>query len=83
MLKLGNEQDCVKKYDNVYSIGQTPATVLIKIKVIQELIQIVRPQNWNNTNMENLVAELVCNEKYIALHRYELSKFLTKWKVCL
>ena len=83
MIKLGNEQDCVKKYDNVYSIGHTPATVLIKIKVIQELIQIVRPQNWNNKNMENLVAELVCNEKYIALHRYELSKFLTKWKVCL
>jgi hypothetical protein len=79
--KLGNEQDSVKEYDNVYKVGSSPAIALVKIKVIQELIQIERPKNWNDEKMDSLVEELICNERYIAKNKFLLGKFLLKWNL--
>jgi hypothetical protein len=79
--KLGNEQDSVKQYDNVYKVGTSPAIALVKIKVIQELIQIERPKNWNEEKMDHLVEELISNERYIAKQKFSLVKFLLKWKL--
>jgi hypothetical protein len=79
--KLGNEQDSVKEYDNVYKVGSSPAIALVKIKVIQELIQIERPKNWNNEKMDSLVEELIRNERYIAKNKFLLGKFLLKWNL--
>jgi hypothetical protein len=79
--KLGNEQDSVKEYDNVYKVGSSPAIALVKIKVIQELIQIERPKNWNDEKMDSLVEELIRNERYIAKNKFLLGKFLLKWNL--
>lgn len=65
MRKMGDEKEEVKSYNNVYKFGQKSVTTLIKIKVIQALIQIERPKNWNDNSMESLVKELINNERYI------------------
>jgi hypothetical protein len=62
---MGDEKEEVKSYNNVYKFGQKSVTTLIKIKVIQALIQIERPKNWNDNSMESLVKELINNERYI------------------
>ncbi len=80
-IKLGTEQDCVKQYDDVYKVGSSPAIALVKIRVIQELIQIERPKNWNEEKMVNLVEELIRNDRYIAKQKNSLVKFLLKWKL--
>jgi hypothetical protein len=78
---VGNEKDHVKTYDDVYRVGRTPAISLIKIRVIQELIQVERPKNWNENNLESIVNDLINNERYIAIQKFSLKKFLAKWNL--
>ena len=79
--KLGDEQNVVKDYESVYFFGQNSVGILIKIKVIQALIQIERPKHWNDSTIEKLVKELIDNERYIAYKKYSLGKFLSKWDI--
>jgi hypothetical protein len=81
MNKLGDEQNVVKDYESVYFFGQNSVGILIKIKVIQALIQIERPKHWNDSTIEKLVKELIDNERYIAYKKYSLGKFLSKWDI--
>ena len=73
----------VINYEGVYSFELNPAATLLKIKVIQALIQIVRPKNWNENNMKSLLDDLIKTEKYIAFKNFNVKAFLTKWKIPL
>ena len=80
MNKLAQGQDLVESYDDIYTAGNKSGTAIIKIKIIQELIQKDRLTHWNVEKMELLVSDLIKMEKYIALKNHEIVKFKTKWK---
>jgi hypothetical protein len=70
----------ITKYDDVFSPGKSSAICLIKIKIIQELIQIERPKHWNDDNIKQISDKLLKIEKYNATVSKNVSKFITKWQ---
>jgi hypothetical protein len=71
----------VMNYDDIYTFELKPSVILLKIRVIQELIQIARPRNWNDGNMLSLLNDLVETERYIAYKNFNLKLFLSKWNL--
>jgi hypothetical protein len=80
MSKVGQEQELVRSYNSIYTAGNKPSTNIIKIKLIQELIQKERLTHWNSGKMEILVSDLIKMDKYIALKNHEMDRFNKKWK---
>ncbi len=79
MVGLKKQVDTVNSYDEVYSIGSTAGTNLIKIKLIQELIQIDRPKNWDIDNMRKIIVNLTDIEKYNSVKTYNKALYAVKW----
>jgi hypothetical protein len=69
----------VSSYEDVFRVNNEYGTVLIKIKTIQELIQIERPKNWTMEKFSEIIRQLICTEKYNATITKTLSKHYKKW----
>jgi predicted Zn-dependent protease len=54
----------VNQYCDVFKLVQSASINTIKIKVIQELIQIERPINWTVGCFKESIAEIIRIEKY-------------------
>ena len=80
-IKLNNE--VINSYEKVFTIGLDKATCLVKIKIIQKMIQIERPKNWNKDNVQKTVSELMKIELYNAKENRSTEKFEKKWKLYL
>jgi exonuclease III len=80
MVKVNKTDEQINDYKQIYEVGKTSGTALIKIKVIQELIQIRRPMNWNMENLKKLVTDLVNIEKYNSKISHSEERTSTKWK---
>jgi hypothetical protein len=81
--KLNQPSEVMTTYENVYMPGKTPALCMIKIRIIQELIQIERPRNWSEENIQKICIDLLKIEKYNASITRTIPTFLTKWKSIL
>jgi hypothetical protein len=79
MNKAGKQDECVLKYDNIYKPGNCQVSALIKIKLIQELIQIERPKNWNNDKLVELITSIIKIEEYNANLNRTFQKFKSTW----
>jgi hypothetical protein len=73
----------VGEYKQIYEIPTIAGLTNIKIKLIQALIQIRRPTNWNSTNLEILVNDLVNTERYNFTINHLTSNFEKKWNFVL
>ncbi len=62
LAKTNNINDKVMSFDDVFKTGLKESTCLIKIKVIQELIQKERPKNWPTERLTNMVKNLIAIE---------------------
>ena len=80
MTQTTNENEKVNKYDDIFKPCELPGTTMLKAKIIQELIQIERPKNWNYEKILNIVSELMNLERYNAFTNRTVNKFLNKWK---
>jgi K+/H+ antiporter YhaU regulatory subunit KhtT len=56
-----------------------PGACTVKMKIIQEMIQIERPMNWNREKLETIIKELIKIEKYNANVTRSIGKFKIKW----
>jgi hypothetical protein len=52
----------------------------IKVKIIQEIIQITRPVRWSVENLRHTIMELKNIELYIAIKNNKLNNHNIKWK---
>ncbi len=80
MSQVNNNEERVHSYKNIFQACETPATSMIKMKIIQALIQIERPMNWNKQKILDIVTDLMHTEKYNASVSRVMDKFKTKWK---
>jgi hypothetical protein len=62
-------------------IGERGVLSKIKIRVIQEMIQIERPVNWAIERIQKIANELRCMEIYNATKINKLEKAKTKWDI--
>ena len=66
-LSLSNRMN---EYSHVYMVDNDSHVCKVKMKIIQEMIQIIRPSNWNIDKIEHLSMEIIRIERYNKLKRY-------------
>jgi hypothetical protein len=72
MTQTLNGNECIHNFVQFW-------TNMIKIKIIQELIQIERPIKWNREKLNSMVRELIGIEQYNANLSRSNIKFNLKW----
>jgi hypothetical protein len=77
MDKIGSRR--VTSYEEVYTPGNSLATCNIKIKLIQEMIQIDRPKNWTMENINNLINSMKMMELHTATMNNSTTRYNLKW----
>ena len=73
------ETEQVLTYKSIFKIGKSEATNIIKIKLVQCLIQIERPRDWSTDNIKTIIKEIMNMEKYNAIKNKTLTKYERKW----
>jgi hypothetical protein len=79
LTQINKEDETVRKYEDIFEVGRTKCLVIVKIKVIQALIQIERPKNWTLTNLKKIVKELIDIELYNAKISRKMDNFVAIW----
>jgi hypothetical protein len=80
MTKLNCDNEKVLTYEDVFIPGKSSSICIIKIRLIQELIQMDRPKNWTDKNIEQICIEIMKIEKYNAIINRTIFKFESKWQ---
>jgi hypothetical protein len=80
MNSIGRPESKICQYKDVFTVGINGGTTMIKIKLIQELIQIRRPTNWVSKHFETMVEEMVKLECYNSKKSHTEYKIKTKWE---
>ncbi len=76
-----NSTYCINRREDIYDFNNSPIENGLKIKLINELIQIDRPMHWTKEKILNIALEIRKIEKYIAIkNNTNLSAFNKKWK---
>ena len=70
----------IKEYNDVYKFNGLGALNTIKLKLINELIQIVRPTHFSVERIKKLIINLRNTEKYIAVKNKIDRKHEDRWK---
>jgi len=81
MNHIHNSRESVLLYENVFKTCDTADICLVKMRIIQSLIQIERPVNWNRGNIVDIIKNLMNTEKYNACISRTIIKFETKWNI--
>jgi hypothetical protein len=71
--------DKVTSYEDIFVPGENEAVCNIKIKLIQEMIQIERPKNWNIDNIKKMIVNMANMENFMANKNNNLNKYKIKW----
>ena len=57
-----------------------PAVTIVKAIIIQALIQIERPMNWDRQRLLDTIKDLINVERYNAVVSKTINKFKIKWE---
>jgi hypothetical protein len=80
ILKRNNlKENLVTKYEDIYYTDTRSVTSMIKMKIIQEFIQIERPRDWNETRVINLITKLRAIDKHNYMENNRQDQFEIKW----
>jgi hypothetical protein len=69
ILNQRHNENIVESFDDVFKIRGDAGTILVKMRIIQEMIQIERPKNWIQDNITKIREDLLKIEEYI--YKYE------------
>jgi hypothetical protein len=79
MNHIRNGHECVSNYEDVFQACEMPAVTIVKAKIIQALIQIERPINWDRDRLLDTIKDLINVERYNAVVSKTINKFKVKW----
>ena len=71
----------VNEYKDLYKNEQVNVLSTIKMKIIKEFIQIVRPTNWNEMRLTKVIADLKKIEFYNSIKLNKINNFNNRWKI--
>jgi hypothetical protein len=80
MTRLGRLDCIIKDYKQIFLAGEIMGITIIKIKIIQEMIQIKRPTNWDMDRLDSLVNQIVNMERYNYNLNHNIHQFKIKWQ---
>ena len=72
--------DKIVSYENIFDFGGTACATLVKLKIINEFIQIERPKHLLKSKILTIINLLMNTEKYIAIKNQKVEKFKERWK---
>jgi hypothetical protein len=75
------DSELILDYEDLYKVTNISAITHSKMKIIQEMIQIIRPNKWDESKVLKSIQEVANIEKYIAIKNNKLQNWITKWKV--
>ena len=58
----------INEYHDIYSIDDCAHVCKVKMKIIQEMIQIERPRGWNLERIDSISKEIKKIELYNKMH---------------
>ena len=67
-------------YQDVFVPGENSATCTVKIRLIQELIQIERPRNWNHVKIITIIDQTKKLEFYNSTKNNQQANHRKKWR---
>ena len=70
-------------YEKILDFEGSSCVNLVKLKLINEFIQIERPRHLTKEKISLLIKQLMSTEKYIAIKNQQLKKFEARWKAFL
>jgi hypothetical protein len=79
LISLGIIGGLVDSYRDVYSFNNGSGINTVKLKIINELIQIIRPKNLTIDRIKNITNNIKNIEKYIAVKNNNLIRHEKKW----
>jgi hypothetical protein len=66
--------------EDIYNFKHGPLENVLKVKLINELIQIERPTHWTNDKIKNLLLEIKKIEKFLVKKNNKgIEAFNKKW----
>ncbi len=69
----------VPSVTQVVTISYIFIVTIVKAKIIQALIQIERPMNWDRERLLDTIKDLINVERYNAVVSKTINKFKVKW----
>jgi hypothetical protein len=69
ILNQRHNENRVESFEDVFKIRGDAGTILVKMRIIQEMIQIERPKNWIQDNITKIREDLLKIEEYV--YKYE------------
>ncbi len=69
-------EEKISDYSDLFNVKNSEAVSIIKMKLIQAMIQIDKPKGWNKTKVVEVISDISRIEKYNAVK----NKTLNKWK---
>jgi exonuclease III len=79
MTSLNEPQECVNLYEDIFRKCENSGSSIIKIRIVQAMIQIARPTNWDRNKVTELIKDLVVKEKYNSLIYKHEKRFTSQW----
>ncbi len=65
----------------MFQTSETSSISIVKTRLIQALIQIERPMNWNRDKLLDTIKDLINVERYNAIESKTMNKFKLKWNL--
>jgi hypothetical protein len=79
--EIGLADEKISLYEDIYNITNNIPITHVKMKIIQEMIQITRPTNWNKAKIVETFHTVANMEKYIAVKNNKLTSWQNKWSI--
>ena len=77
--KIDYAQSKIQNYEEIYITQDISALSTVKMKIIQEMIQIQRPMGWSMDNVEKIAKEMKNIELYNSKANNNFDKTRKKW----
>jgi hypothetical protein len=69
----------IQSFEDIFNFKNSSCINTIKLRLINELIQIERPKHLDQQNITNIIRNLMKLEKYIGIKNYDIQKYELKW----
>ena len=71
----------ILSFEDIFTTESNRAISMLKVRIIQTMIQIERPSGWNIEKIRKQALELICIEVYNSPIKHNLPQTETKWKL--
>ena len=79
--RLGVGLDLTLSFEDIFKTEHHRALSMLKVRIVQAMIQIERPTAWNIDKIKKLALELKCIELYNAQIKHKFDSTKTKWNL--